>query len=179
MARKKPEKETTEIQPVTPESSLTARRMPSLLERDFDSIFDEFRRSFDLMMRSHFPMVERVHEFGVPPVRYAPLDFIDEGDRYIIHAELPGFTKEDVEVEIKDDRLNIRARKESETETVEEEKHYLYHERAFSAFERSVSFPEEVDPAQAKGTMKNGVLELNVPKKEPRPEEKGRRIELT
>jgi HSP20 family protein len=179
MAHEKSEKETTDVSPVTPGSSLTARTIPSILERDFDSIFDEFRRSFDLMMRSYFPMTERAHEFGVLPVRHAPLDFIDEEDRYIIHAELPGFTREDVEVEIKNNQLSIRAKKESETGTEEEEKHYLYHERAFSAFERSVTFPEEVDPSKAKGTMKNGVLELNVPKKEPKPEEMARKIELT
>lgn len=154
-----------------------ARTMPSLLERDFDSIFDEFRRSFESMMRTYYPMAERVRELDVLPIRYAPLDFIDEGDHYLIHAELPGFTKEDVEVQIKNDQLSIRAKKETQTE--EEEKNYLYQERAFSAFERSVAFPEEVDPSKAKGSMKDGVLELKVPKKEPKPEEKPRKIELT
>jgi len=177
MAKEQPEREKKEVQPVTPGSSLMARTMPSLLERDFDSVFDEFRRSFDSMMRPYYPMVERVHELGVLPVRSAPLDFIDEGDHYLIHAELPGFTKEDVEVQIKNDRLSIRAKKETKTE--EEKKNYLYRERAFSAFERSVAFPEEVDPSKAKGSMKDGVLELNVPKKEPKPEEKPRKIELT
>ena len=48
-----------------------------------------------------------------------------------------------------------------------------------SAFERSISFPEEVDPAKAaEGKMKEGVLELKVPKKEPLPEVKPRKIEL-
>jgi HSP20 family molecular chaperone IbpA len=49
--------------------------------------------------------------------------------------------------------------------------------RAYSAFERSVSFPEEVDPANVEGTMKEGVPELKVSKKEPRPETKARKIE--
>jgi len=177
MAGKKPEKEKTEVQPVTPGTSLMSRTMPSLLERDFDSIFDDFRRSFDIMMRPYYPMAHRVQELGMLPIRYAPLDFIDEGDHYVIHAELPGFTREDVEVRINNDQLSIRAKKESEKE--EETKNYLHRERAFSAFERSVTFPEEVDPSKAKGTMKNGVLELNVPKKEPKPEEKPRKIELT
>jgi HSP20 family molecular chaperone IbpA len=42
-----------------------------------------------------------------------------------------------------------------------------------TAFERAISFPEEVDPAKVKGTMKNGVLKLNVPKKEARLEGRG------
>jgi HSP20 family protein len=176
MDREKPERKTTDVVPVTPGSSLTTRRMPSLIERDFDSIFDDFRRSFDLMMRPYFPMEMRMQELGMLPVRYAPLDFIDEGDHYQIHVELPGFTKDDVDVQINRDGMSIRAKKEVEKE--DKKKNYLHRERAYSAFERSISFPEEVDPAKAEGKMKEGVLELKVPKKEPKPEVKPRKIEL-
>jgi len=110
------------------------------------------------------------------PVRYAPLDFIDEGDHYQIHVELPGFTKDDVDVQINRDGMSIRAKKEVEKE--DKKKNYLHRERAYSAFERSISFPEEVDPTKAEGKMKEGVLELKVPKKEPLPEVKSRKIEL-
>jgi HSP20 family protein len=72
--------------------------------------------------------------------------------------------------------MSVQAKKEMEKE--EKKKNYLHRERAYSAFERSVSFLEEVDPAKAEGTMKEGVLELKVSKKEPRPEAKARKIEL-
>ena len=176
MDREKPERKTTDVIPITPGSSLTSRRMPSLIERDFDSIFDDFRRSLDLMMRPYFPMEMRMQELGILPIRYAPLDFIDEGDRYQIHVELPGFTKDNVDVQINRDGMSIRAKKEMEKE--DKKKNYLNRERAYSAFERSIVFPEEVDPAKAEGTMKEGVLELKVPKKEPKPEMKDRKIEL-
>jgi len=61
------------------------RKGQSWLERDFDAIFDDFRRSFDVMMRPYFPLEMRMQELGMLPVRYAPLDFIDEGDHYLIH----------------------------------------------------------------------------------------------
>lgn len=176
MASEKPERERKDVVPITPGSSQMTWRRPSLLERDFDSIFDDFRRSFDVMMRPYFPLETRMQELGMLPVRYAPLDFIDEGDHYIIHAELPGFTKENVEVQINSDGMSIRAKKEEAKE--EKQKNYLHRERAYSAFERSVSFPEEVDPAKAEGRMNNGVLELKVHKKEARPETKPRKIEL-
>jgi len=176
MDREKPERKSTDIIPITPGSSLTTRRGQSWLERDFDSIFDDFRRSFDSMMRPYFPLEMRIQEFGLLPVRYAPLDFIDEGDHYLIHVELPGFTRDNVEVQIDSDGLTVKAKKETEKE--DKKKNYLHRERAYSAFERTLSFPEEVDPAQAEGTMKEGVLELKVPKKEPRPETKPRKIEL-
>ena len=176
MDREKPERKTTDVIPVTPGSSLTTWRRPSLFDRDIDAIFDDFRKSFDVMMRPYFPFETRVQEFGMLPVRYAPLDFIDEGDNYNIHAELPGFTKENVDVQINSDSMTIRAKKETEKE--DKKKNYLHRERAYSAFERSVSFPEEVDPAKAEGKMNNGILELKIPKKEPRPEAKSRKLEL-
>jgi HSP20 family protein len=176
MDREKPERKTTDVIPVTPGSSLTTWRRPSLFDRDVDTIFDDFRKSFDVMMRPYFPFEPRVQEFGMLPVRYAPLDFIDEGDHYNIHAELPGFTKENVDVQINSDGMTIRAKKETEKE--DKKKNYLHRERAYSAFERSVSFPEEVDPAKADGKMNNGILELKIPKKEPRPEAKSRKLEL-
>jgi HSP20 family protein len=176
MDREKPERKTTDVMPITPGSSLTTRRMPSMLERDFDSIFDDFRRSFDFMMRPYFPMETRMQELGMMPVRYSPLDLIDEGDHYSIHAELPGFTRENVDVQINNDSMSIRAKKESEKE--DKKKNYLHRERMYSAIERSVHFPEEVDPEKAEGKMNNGILELKIPKKEPKPETTPRKIEL-
>jgi HSP20 family protein len=117
-----------------------------------------------------------MQELGMLPVRYAPLDFIDEGNHYLIHVELPGFTKDQVEVHINSEGLTVRAEKKSEQE--EKKKNYLHRERAYSAFERTLTFPEEVDPAKAEGTMNEGVLELKVTKKEPAPEVKVRKLEL-
>jgi HSP20 family protein len=175
MDREKSVRKTGDVVPITPGSSLMTRRRQSWLERDFDSIFDDFRKSFDVLMRPYFPLEMQVLEPG-QAVRYAPLDVIDEGDHYLVHVELPGFSKENVEVQINNDSMSVRAKKEKETE--DKRKNYLHRERTYSAFERSVSFPEEVDPEKAEGEMKEGVLELKVSKKEPRPEAKTRKLEL-
>jgi Molecular chaperone (small heat shock protein) len=176
MDREKPERISNEVIPITPVSSLSSRRGQSWIERDFDSLFDDFRKSFDTLMRPYSPLELRMQELGMLPVRYAPLDFIDEGDHYLIHIELPGFTKDQVEVHINSEGLTVRAEKKSEQE--DKKKNYLHRERAYSAFERTLSFPEEIDPAKAEGTMKEGVLELKVSKKEPAPEVKVRKLEL-
>jgi HSP20 family protein len=176
MDREKPERKTTDVIPIAPGSSLSPWRRQSLFDHDIDTIFDDFRKSFDVMMRPYFPMETRIQDFGMLPVRYAPLDLIDEGTHYSIHAELPGFTRENVDVQINSDSMSIRAKKETEKE--EKKKNYLHRERAYSSFERSVSFPEEVDPEKAEGKMNNGVLELKIPKKEPKPEAKPRKLEL-
>ncbi len=80
MDREKPEKKSTDVVPIPPGSSLTTWRRPSLFERDIDTIFDDFRRSFDVMMRPYFPFETRMQEFGMLPVRFALIDFIDDGD---------------------------------------------------------------------------------------------------
>ena len=172
----KQEKEKTDVVPVKPGPSPLTRRGQTWLERDFDTIFDDFRRSFDLMLSPYYPLERRMQELGLVPVKYPPVDFIDEGTHYLIHAELPGFTRENVEVQVNSDGLSIRAKKETEKEDTQ--KNYLRRERVYSSFERSVAFPEEVNAAKAEGNMKDGILELRIPKKEPKPEAKPRKIEL-
>lgn len=168
-------KKGTEVSPATSSTSLAQRVDQPVFFRDYDSIFDEFRRSFDNLMRPFFPFdLPRGTDWRL--VRYAPTDFIDEGDHYSVHVELPGLSREDVEVNINNESLSIRAQKKQETE--QREKNYLHRERYYSSFARDISFPEEVDPDKADGTMVNGVLELKIPKKEPRPEERPRKIEI-
>ncbi len=173
---KKPVKKDTEIVPISPGSSPQTRRRQSLFEHDVDSIFDDFRRSFDMMMRPYYPFETRAWEPASLQVRYAPIDIIDEGTHYLIHAELPGFSKENVDVQITSEGMRIHAKKEEKKE--EKNKNFIHRERAFSAFERTVAFPEEVDASKAEGIMKEGILELKVPKKEPKPDSKPRKIDI-
>jgi HSP20 family protein len=54
----------------------------------------------------------------------------------------------------------------------------MHRERAYSAFERTITLPEEVIPSKCEGEMKDGVLELKIPKREPKPEERMTRVKL-
>ncbi|MDD1758549.1 MAG: Hsp20/alpha crystallin family protein [Methanotrichaceae archaeon] len=101
---------------------------------------------------------------------------IDEDNQYVIKTELPGFNKNDVDIELNKDTMVLKAEKKSEEE--EKSKNYLHRERFYTSCERTVNFPEEVDPSKVEGTMDNGVLELKIPKKEPKPEEKMRKVQL-
>ncbi|MCP1391312.1 MAG: Hsp20/alpha crystallin family protein [Methanothrix sp.] len=140
-----------------------------------ETIFDEFRRSFDDLMSPFLPMrVYRPRTFGVSPIRAPLVDVVDEGERYVIKTELPGYEKEDVDVELNKDLLILKAEKKVEAE--EKSQNYLHRERTYSACHRAINFPEEVDPSKVEGTMKNGVLELMVPKREPKPEERLTRV---
>lgn len=163
------------VSPTTPGTSIAKRREQEGLERGIDDIFGEFRRSFDDLMRPFFPFAEIEQEFKLP-TRYAQVDLIDNGDSYTINAEIPGFTKDQVDVQINKEGLAIRA--ECREEKEDKRKNYLHRERAYSSLQRFIAFPEEVDPSKVEGSMKDGILELKVPKKEPKPEEKPRKVEL-
>ena len=109
-------------------------------------------------------------------VRAPLVDVIDEGNQYVIKTELPGFNKEDVDIELNRDTLMLKAEKISEEE--EKSQNYLHRERYYASYQRMVNFPEEVNPSKVEGTMENGVLEIKIPKKEPKPEEKKIKVQL-
>ena len=146
------------------------------LSRGFDSIFDDFRRSFDGLMAPFLPMRTSLATSSRFPTRYPLCDLVDQGDNFVVKAELPGLKKENVDVQLNKDTLVIHAEMEEKTE--EDDGQYLHRERTYSSVNRTVRFPEEVDPDKVKGEMENGVLVLTIPKKEPKPEEKLRKVEL-
>jgi HSP20 family protein len=156
----------------------TINPQQAALSTGFDNIFDQFRRSFDDLMSPFYPFtgIASSTPLSQLPVRSSIVDLVDEGDHYIVTAELPGFSKDQVDVKINKDGLLIRAEQQAQSE--QKNKNYLHRERAYSAFERIVEFPEDVNPSKVEGSMKDGVLQLTVPKKEPNPEERLMKVQL-
>jgi len=132
----------------------------SELKRGLDSDVDDFRQSFDDWMGTRSPLI----------------DVTDKGNQYVLHVELPGFDKDDVDVELNKDVLTLKAEKKAEGE--DRSKTYLYRERSYTAFRRTIFFPEEVDPSKVEGAMDMGILTLTVPKREPRPEKRMTKLKL-
>src|SRR5207245_8231567 len=83
-------------------------------------------------------------------------------------AQLRGVAKEDVDLTGRKEGIEIRA--ETNRSREEKEKNYEYRERTYQALHRVLSFPEEVKADLAVATLKDGVLEVRIPKKEPTPE---------
>jgi len=96
-------------------------------------------------------------EFRVPAI-----DLKEEESRYVLTAELPGLTKEDVSIEVGDGVLEISASKESSKE--ESDEGYIRRERGSMHFERRMMLPEDVDSDAIEAKLNDGVLELVVPK---------------
>lgn len=90
------------------------------------------------------------------------VDVIDREDEIVVHAELPGVRKEDLDVALSENTLTIKASTKQEQE--EEKGEYYRRERAVGAFSRTLSLPSGVDESKAKATFKEGLLELVFPK---------------
>ncbi|HEX7054982.1 MAG TPA: Hsp20/alpha crystallin family protein [Burkholderiales bacterium] len=92
------------------------------------------------------------------------VDVIDRDDEVVVRAELPGYRKEDVEVSVSGNTLTLSG--ETRREEREEKGSYYRAEIARGAFSRTLALPAEVDDAKARASMKDGVLELTLPKVE-------------
>ena len=107
--------------------------------------------------------------------RWIPaMDLIEEDDRYVLRADLPGVREDEVHVELEDNVLTISGERKSEHE---ERKEGLYRlERASGSFSRSLTLPEGIDPDSIQARFDKGVLEVRVPKREQR---KPRRVAIS
>jgi HSP20 family protein len=92
------------------------------------------------------------------------VDVIDRDDEVVVRAEVPGFRKDDIEVSVSGNMLTIRG--ETRREVTTEKGDFYRSEISRGAFVRSVSLPAEVDESKAQATMKDGLLELVLPKLE-------------
>ncbi len=103
--------------------------------------------------------------------RWVPaMDIADNGDEFVLKADLPGLSEGDVNVELDDNVLRISGERKSEHE---ERKDGFYRvERSFGRFSRTVTFPEGVSGDGIQATFDNGVLEVHVQKPEQRKPQK-------
>ncbi len=127
--------------------------------RDFLTIQDELTKTFERFFG------EGKGKVGV--ANWAPLiDLFEKDDKVVVRAEVPGLEAKDVEVQIDEEGLTIQGERKFEEEVKEENFYRL--ERRYGSFHRFVPFPVEVKPDKARATFKNGVLEVTVPKAEPK-----------
>ena len=96
-----------------------------------------------------------------------PVDVREEPDRFVVRAELPGLSTDEVDVSIAGDSLIITGHKPSDhgEEEPEQGNHYLRTERRFGRFCRTLPLPATVDFDKATAQCKKGVLEIILPKK--------------
>lgn len=92
------------------------------------------------------------------------VDLSEDDKSYRVTAELPGVRREDVTVELHEDVLTIRGEKKSEREEKKDRTHWI--ERSYGSFSRSFSLPSNALADQLVASFKDGVLSVEIPKKE-------------
>ena len=100
--------------------------------------------------------------FGGNGIAEFKTDIRDTGDAYVLEADLPGFKKDDINIELGDGSLTIRAERHNEAEE-KGEGGYLRQERSYGSFSRSFS-TEGVDVGAMQAKFHDGVLTLSMPK---------------
>ena len=102
-------------------------------------------------------------------------DISDNGEAYVVESDLPGVNKEDIDINIGDGILTVKAERKYESSDESAGK-YLRRERAYGSFERSFNI-SDIDAEKIDAEFKNGVLVLTLPKKLPEAP-KSRRLEV-
>jgi HSP20 family protein len=102
--------------------------------------------------------------FEVGNRRLPSLDVIDRDNEVFVRAELPGIDKKDLNISLTDNLLTIKG--QSSSEKKEEKGDYYRHEISSSSFARSVTIPAIVDSSKTVANLKDGILEITLPKVE-------------
>jgi HSP20 family protein len=147
-------------------------QQPKELWTDFDRLFDQFRSNFEDLFWSP------PSEMMIPPLttRAPPSDVIDLGDKYKVTLEMPGVSKENIDIEVTSNEVEVSAENKTEFET--EDKNWLRHERSSMSFYRDFVLPEELKTDGVDAEFKNGVLTLILPKLEPKPRHEPKKINI-
>ena len=124
-------------------------------ERNDDNFFD----LFDNFERKFFGNSSA----ALPDFR---TDIRDAGDRFVLEAELPGFSKEDIKLDVKDGILTITAEHSENQDQKDDKGTYIRRERRYGSFSRSFDITG-INEAGITAAYNNGILELNLPKAVP------------
>lgn len=145
---------------------------------EIDRVFDDFglgygRRLPGMLTRAH-ELLRR--ETGLIPAEWSPRVDVSERDgQFVVRADLPGLSKDDVKVELTDELLTIRGERKNEKK--EQREGYSYSECNYGSFYRAIPLPEGVDSSKASADFHSGVLEVVMPAPR-RKEAQARRIEV-
>jgi len=131
---------------------------------DMEKAVERFfgRRWPALINWNELPPEDSLFEFD--GLRLPTLDVIDRDAEVLIRAEIPGIDKKDIHISLADNILTIKGHTDHETK--EEKGDYYKHEISSSSYARSVTVPSNVDESKVLANLKDGILEIKLPKLE-------------
>jgi len=143
--------------------------LPTRVNRMLDFPTDTIQRDFDTLLNRFFNGREGN---GLAPYG---VDVREDSDHIYVEAELPGFTKEDVDITLENSTLTIAAQRNDEQKN-EKKGEYLLNERRYARFLRSFTLPPTVDEQSVQANLKDGVLTITLNKRE---ETKPRKVKVS
>ncbi len=157
-----PASSVTQPVPVTRGDSGPAADSMMQMHRQMDRWFDELSSSFGLPSMAS----SRAGRAGLFPANaYRPqIDVSGDANCYEIKLDVPGMTESDLSLEVKDDVLVIRGHKQESSES--KDKHYYRVERSYGAFQRTLALPDDANGDEIGAKLDNGVLRLEIPRRE-------------
>lgn len=141
-------------------------------EHSPSALFGNFDRMFDDMMRGFFMSPFERRLFDLPGFKQQETDvsltpraeFTENDQGYELVAELPGIDEKDVEVNLTNDILTIRGKREARREEKDEKRRRYLSELSYGRFERAFRVPEDVDTGKIEAKFDKGVLTVALPK---------------
>jgi len=133
--------------------------------------FDDLERDFfgdDFMRSALAPFRESKTESAVAPLwsaRNMPMDIRETDTQYDVSVELPGVSKDGINVDVADGVLRVSAEKQQEHREETDKFHRV--ERSYGRMQRSLRLPDNVDQDRVQATYTDGVLQITLPKTEP------------
>lgn len=125
---------------------------------------EEIRKEMDRLFEEFLSPVRRRKTVSTEGVVSPNIDIFERGNELVIQVELPGVNKDEVELTITDDRLVIKGEIKRPEGVSEED--YILNERSYGPFSRTVNLPMDVDKSSVKASLKNGLLEIVILRKE-------------
>ena len=132
----------------------------------FFATYDPFRE---------FDEIER-RMFGTPTPALKT-DIRETEQSYILEADLPGFSREEIHAEIRDGVLTLRAEHKKDDSEKDKDGNYIRRERSYASYERRFSL-DDIKADEISAAFRDGVLTLTLPKEEPKKADEGRKIEI-
>lgn len=131
----------------------------SLVRYEPVNLFDQFNREINRFFNTAYaPAANEASAHQWAPA----VDIREEDDRFLLHADLPGVKREDVEITLEDGVLTVTGKRESESE--EQREGFHRRERVHGTFMRQFTLPDTVNTDNISATVTDGVLEIGIPK---------------
>lgn len=133
--------------------------------REIEDMLDDFRQHFGSFRYHPFSGWNARFPQHLEEIRTPLCDMLDRGSKYELHVEVPGIDKEKIDVKATRNSVEISAKQSEKSE--EKGDNYIYNERSHRSFYRRIVTPAEIVSSKITAKMVNGILNIELPKKEP------------